>query len=753
MKTKILIYVLYVATLVVMAAATIVEKYHGTDYAAAHVYGSWWFTALWAVLAAASVWYFLKRKVRRFSVVALHLSFVVILLGALLTHLTAERGMIKLRKGVTQTQYFVRSSTGKITPKELPFALRLTDFKVVYHDGTTAEQDYKSQLTILDGQEKHDATVSMNNILSYRAYRFYQSSYDNDMLGSVLAINSDPFGIPVTYCGYALLFFSLVWMLVARRGPYRELLRKAARNRGVFILLVAVSLAFGGSLRASALNVLPKETADKFGRLSILYNGRICPLQTYAQDFTRKLCGSSSYNGYTAEQVLTGFIFWGDEWSQEPLLKIKSGELKSTLQLPDYVSLNTFFNDDMGGYILGPYVEEFYAGNNDKFHQQVNEIDGRLMLVMELRRAKTLKVFPYTYKGTTTWYTPIDMYPKYVEPERQKYMQNVFSIMYENALMQNFSSVDEVLVKMKKYQSLYGGSSIPSPFREKAERVYNAVPFSTVLFILNLTMGFLSLFLVIYRLTRRGGVEKRLLSRRVTDGTAIGVMLVSFLALTFCEALRWIISGNIPMGNGYETMLFVAWVVMLLSLAVCRRFSIVLTFGFLMSGFFLLVSHIGSMDPAIGNLMPVLNSPLLSAHVSVIMTGFAMLSITFICGLVALVLRMLPGGRAGEALERLDALRTLSLIFLYPALAFLGIGIFIGAIWANVSWGAYWSWDAKEVWALITFMVYGVAVHSVSLPRLSRPVFFHVYMVLAFLCILMTYFGVNYFLGGMHSYA
>jgi ABC-type transport system involved in cytochrome c biogenesis permease subunit len=203
------------------------------------------------------------------------------------------------------------------------------------------------------------------------------------------------------------------------------------------------------------------------------------------------------------------------------------------------------------------------------------------------------------------------------------------------------------------------------------------------------------------------------------------------------------------MSNGYETMLLMAWFIQLITLLLYHRFRILLTFGFLLSGFFLLVSHISQMDPQIGRLMPVLNSPLLTIHVSIIMMSFALLSLTFFCGLTALGLRLFKKG--GD--ETIAALGMLSRVFLYPALTTLGLGIFIGAIWANISWGTYWSWDPKEVWALITFMVYAVVVHTQSLPVFRKPMAYHIYVTLAFLTILMTYFGVNYILGGMHSYA
>jgi len=249
---------------------------------------------------------------------------------------------------------------------------------------------------------------------------------------------------------------------------------------------------------------------------------------------------------------------------------------------------------------------------------------------------------------------------------------------------------------------------------------------------------------------RNGSIGK---TAKVANVAGVAVSVVSLAALTACLALRWVAGGRVPMANGYETMLVMAWSVMLLSLVVCRRFRIIVPFGLLMSGFFLLVSHINYMNPQITHVMPVLQSPLLSVHVSVIMMSFALLSLTFVCGVTALLLRLIRGRNAPGIDVQTDSLALLSRLLLYPAVALLAVGVFVGAVWANVSWGTYWSWDAKEVWGLVTLLVYAVAVHEASLPFLRRPVGFHLFMVLAFLTIIMTYFGVNYFLGGMHSYA
>lgn len=752
---KKIIFILYILVLVCMAAATIVEKSQGTDYAHTHYYGAWWFILIWAVLAALGAFYIIKRKVKCASTLALHLSFIIILAGALLTHISAKRGMIHLRIGQPTDTYMAQDEEQGMKEEKLPFSLCLQKFEAKMHDGTNAVADYSSKFTVIDGDDKSEGEVSMNNIYSHRSYRLYQSSYDEDGKGSVLAINADPYGIPVTYTGYALLFISLVWMLFDPKGGYRKLLKSPLLKKGALMTALILSMGNIQTLHAESATgnlqnaVLPKETAEKFGELHILYNDRICPVQTFALDFCKKIYGARSYQGLTAEQVLSGWVFYGNTWANEPFIKIKSGEMKTAMNLPDYASLNTFFNREMGGYTIGQYVQEYYNGQQDKFHQQAADIDGKIQIIMELREGISLKVLPYTFTknvkatkdhsfikaGTTTWFSPVDKLPQAVEHQHALYIRNVFSLLNGDVKAGNTSRVNEFFVKMKKYQEVSSGNSLPTATQYKAERINNAFPFATILFMANLTLGFIALFYTIYRMTKKREVK-------VLDIALPILLVVSFLALTFGLVLRWIISGNVPMSNGYESMLTVAWFVMLIAIFMQFRIRLVMVFGFLLSGFFLLVSHINQMDPAIGQMMPVLNSPLLSMHVSIIMMSYALLSLTFICGIMGICMRS-----HGEELQ------ALSRVFLYPALTCMGFGIFIGAIWANVSWGNYWSWDSKETWALITFMIYAVVVHTQSLPVFRKPLVYHIYITLAFLSIAMTYFGVNYFLTGMHSYA
>ncbi|MBP7358236.1 MAG: cytochrome c biogenesis protein CcsA [Prevotella sp.] len=744
------IIILYAAIIIIMGIATFIEHSKGTMFASTEIYGSWWFCALWGILTAAAVFFLIISRIRKFGTILLHASFVIILIGALTTHIFSIKGIIHLRKGEMTSQYMATDEKNDMKIQNLPFGIKLDKFDVLYYNGTTAAKDYISNVTVIDGKNRVKGKISMNNVFSYQSYRLYQNSYDDDLHGTYLTINSDPYGIAISYTGYALLFISLIWMLVNPKGTYRKLFKSPLLKKG----LLSIILLFVFSPNEINANSLPDVSAVKFGKLDINYNNRICPIQTFAIDFTKKIYGSCSYKGFIAEQVLTGFIFWSNDWNNEPIINIKDIDLRERFGFSQYISLNQLFNKERGGYILGPLVQEYYQGNQDKMHKAVISIDDKVQLIMSLRQGEPLKIFPYMNNNNIIWLGPKDIMPKSMNGKQSMFIKNIFTLLNQSARTSNYKQFNDYISKIKIYQERNGGNSRPSITQIMAELTYNRIPFATILFIVNLTVGFLSLFYSIYQLTRKKQI--RLHADNIISLISLSILIFSFLCLTYCEILRWIISGNIPMANGYETMLIMAWFVMLFSLIAYKRFHILITFGFLMSGFFLLVSHIGQMDPQITPIMPVLSSPLLSIHVSIIMMSFALLSLTFICGLMAIILfsiNRISNSKYSAIESQLSSLCLLSRLFLYPAVATLGMGIFIGAIWANESWGQYWSWDPKEVWALITFMFYAVVLHTSSLPKLRKPLYYHAYITIAFLMILMTYFGVNYLLGGMHSYA
>lgn len=746
------VFTLYLIILIVLASATLVEHFVGTARTHELIYGSWWFTLLWAMLVVAGLALLVRRYRKRrltftaVNTVAIHLAFVIILVGALVTHLTARQGIIHLRGDQPTHQMMVMDGADEEHAETLPFYVRLDQFHVSYHPGTTSPADYATHFSILNGPQTLHATVSMNHIYTFHHYRLYQASYDTDHLGSYLSVNHDPWGIGITYTGYALLFISLLALLLNPHGTFRQLLRSDLLRKTSLVLLTIFSLGQTLPVRAeSAVSapVVSRELASEMGQLYIHYHGRICPLQTFAKDFVTKLHGNSRYCGLDAEQVLTSWMFWPDAWFNEPIIHLKGKQLRQKLHLPEHTSVHAFFPE--GSYVLGPLVQEYQEGHRDALHKAAFDMDGRLQLVMELRRGSSLAIFPHTENNVTRWYSPADELPKDMSPMEQTFVRNVFHVIEQTVTEGKTEQAGLMLTKLRTYQQRNAGQSLPTETQWKAELLYNRWPIASILFMFNLFMG-LVLLHVLIKTTNDPLGRFHHIPYRWCVGLSRGLLLLALLSLTFCLVLRGIISDSLPLSNGYDTMLLMAWLVMLSMLVASFAFRalrlLTCSFGFLLSGFFLLVSHINAMDPAIGPIMPVLNSPLLSVHVSIIMIGFALLALTFACSVTGLLVR-----------NREQMMLLFSRLLLYPAVVALSLGIFIGAVWANISWGNYWTWDPKETWALISLMVYAIPLHASMVKSLQRPRTFHKFMVAAFLTLIMTYFGVNYFLEGMHSYA
>lgn len=768
----------------VLAAATFVEKSFGTDFVVRYVYHSWWFVLLWGWVAFSGCAALLRRQFRG-ALIALHASLLLILLGALLTFLTARRGVVHLRLGVPADSFQEETLHGKVTAR-LPFTMRLEQFSVRYHPGSEMPADYETSFMIQEEQTSSpvSGTVSMNRIFSYRGIRFYQTSYDVDGKGSYLSLNEDRYGIPVTYAGYFLLFASLIWMLCDRKGGFRSLWRNPRLHRLMMLCCLLVSAS-----EAHALPTLREDRAQEFGQLLVSYQGRVCPMQTLALDLVRKLHGSDRYQHYSAEQVLAGLLFYAAEWDAEPLVRVKDTGLRQVLRCGKYVSVNQLVQSDTsenisgdaseGGYVLQPYVEEYYRGNHSKLNKAAVELDERLQLLALLRQGSMMRVFPMAPCGDLSkrqsveqsedgteglslgrtvgescgevrWYSPVDSLPAATSRAQQLFVREAFGWLYEYGVRRGDDTVlRDMLSKIRSYQEQYGGNSVPDPFRLRAEHWYNRFPVVGMLYKVNLTVGMVLFLTLIFALLKNRPLPY--IRNPWMRGGVWGLLGGVFALLTAHIALRWVICGRLPMGNGYETMLLLAWLVLLLSVLLNRRFPALVSFGFLLSGFFLLVSGFSQMDPVMTHLVPVLSSPLLSIHVSLIMSAYALLSFTALCAIVSLLLQVLHRLSECRQAEQQESLLLLSRLFLYPGIALLAAGIFVGAIWANVSWGRYWGWDPKEVWALINLLLYAVPLHGFRVFR--SPVRYHLYMLFCFLTVLMTYIGVNYFLGGMHSYA
>lgn len=684
---KILI-LLYTSITLILAIATFVEAKYGTEFIKNICYGSSWFFALWAVIGIWGIIYLFKRKIwNRPAALLLHTAFIVILVGAGITWIFGEQGMMHIREGETSHTFITTNDT---TVRNLPFEVKLNKFSISYYQGTNAPANYASTISIIENNNiVAESDVSMNNIFSHHGYRFYQSSYDEDGHGSWLSINHDPIGIGITYTGYILMAIAMLFVLCSKKCGFRKLLKNPLLQKATFCIVACIALNTNTFAQETERikPIWPRESADSARSRQIIYNDRIAPFNTLARDFTLKLYGKPSYKGLTAEQVVGSWLLFPDVWSKEAMIQIKSDDLREKIGVKGKYARYIDFFDENGQYKLALLWQELQADTNktqpSSLEKAISQANEKVALITMLQQHTLIRPLPNNI-------TPVS-----------------------NAKIQ-------------------------------AELLYNQIPFCKILFMANLTFGFIALFLLIYKLVRLNNIT---FSKATTILKIF--LLISFIFHSIGMGLHWYVSGRIPLGNGYETMMFVAWCILLIANVLQKKISYFIPFGFLLSGFALLVAYLGQKNPQITQLMPVLHSPLLSIHVSILMMAYALYGFVTLNGIVAIFLHLKS---KEQYAEQISALTILNKVLLYPATFFMGCGIFIGAVWANISWGTYWSWDPKETWALITFLVYASTFHTESVEKFNKPIFFHTFIVIAFLTVLMTYFGVNNLLGGMHSY-
>lgn len=721
-KHIVIINSLYTLLVVCMGFSTIVEKFFGKDYVSEVIYGSWWFAALWALTAIVSMLYLIRKKVyRRFAVMMLHTSFIVILIGAMTTHVTSREGTLHLRKGEAVAAF----TDNEGVACALPFDICLKDFEIVHYPGTDAVMDYKAHIIVDSNGTEEEACISMNNIGKVSGYRFYQSSYDADGQGTVMLVAFDPYGIAITYTGYLLLLAGLI--LCSRHSRIRLLLRIASRPA---LTMLVLCLCCG---QARAGETVDKEIADEMGQVAVLYNGRICPLNTAATDFVTKLCGKSTWQGMSANEIFLNWTIFYTEWENRPIIKVKDREVQKILGIDGKWACVRDFYTSQNEYKLKDKISDVSLSESTR--KAIRETDEKIQVVTMFYNSELLRIFPLSNNGVIEWHKPGSTeLPHDVGEAEFQFINHAMDHLVMSILAQDVTRARSIITKITLYQKEKAQGILPSAALMQAEIIYNKLQASvwTVFVILTFSLLFCVMFF-----------SKRP-ERRVRICHTVFVLLLT-IYITLLIALRWWISGHVPMSNGFETMLFMAWISMLLSLILTRHFPVMKAFGPVVSSFCLLVAMLASGNPQITQLMPVLQSPLLTFHVVFVMLAYAILAIITLIAIQCLALRL----RTSE-MERMTAL---SQFLLYPSVAFLDIGIFIGAVWANVSWGTYWSWDPKETWALITLMVYAIPLHQSSLWQSRKPRSYHWFVLLSFLTVLMTYFGVNYFLSGMHSYA
>jgi cytochrome c-type biogenesis protein CcsB len=651
----------------------------------------------------------------------------------------------------------VRVSYGSST-RQLPFSLTLDDFIIERYPGSNSPSGFKSRVTLADAA--NDAgfqyDIYMNHILKYRGFRFYQSSYDPDEMGTVLSVNHDPAGMLTTYTGYGLLFLFIILTLLNRRSFFRTVRpgfwsSRYRKTAAVIVLALAASLM---PVSAQKL-VLDKDAADSFGGLLVQdQKGRTKPLYTVSSDILRKVARENSLDGLSPMQVFLGCSLDFYHWQQVPLIKVSNEELRQLLRLTgDHAAFSDIvtFGED-GGYRLSAYVEKAYAkaeSERSRFDKEVIKVDERVNICYMMSKGEFMRIFPLR-DGTDHWGMVQEAVRNEIGAEDSLFVLSAVPMWVQAVTSVGKSRTDpeEILAALKQYQRLHAGYELPSEGKVKAELFYYRAKIFEKLFPWYATVGLIMITVIITFIIRgreQSGVLLKILASLIAAG---------FIFHTLGLGIRWYISGHSPMSNGYESMLFISWVTLLAGLIFSRRSLLTLAATSVLGGLTLMVAHLSFMDPEITNLVPVLKSYWLTLHVSVITGSYGFLGLGAILGLVVLIMMLFVNSRNRERISTvIDEITVINYRSLTLGLYFLTVGTFLGAVWANESWGRYWGWDPKETWSLITIIVYTLVTHSRMIPGMKETYTFNLLSLFALSSVLMTYFGVNYYLSGLHSYA
>ena len=751
-----------------LAVATFIEKYHGTAAAKAMIYYSPLFFLLQFLLVANFLVIAVKYqylKLRRWGLMLVHTSFIIILLGALTSFQFGEEGILHIREGESTDQIAVRQ--GDLTTfHTLPFTVELEKFTLTRYPGSSSPSSYESELLVhVDGQTRRER-VFMNNVLDIKGYRFFQASYDPDEQGTVLSVNRDVAGRNITYTGYLLLVIGLIISLVGKNSRFMALsrrlkeLRSVAQSATMILALLALSVSVDAKKETSPmLDAVQKYTvspehAAKFGALPIQsHSGRMMPINTFSSEILRKLHKADKIGKLNSDQFLLSLLAMPDMWMRVPFIALSNPELANYYDLTDGECAYLQMFDKNGDYKLQEKLEDAYnkmPAQRTRFDKDLLKLDEQINIFHQLINYQMLNLFPKEDDPNHKWYAAGDDLSAFTGKDSMfvSRIMGWYLAEVQDALQKgDWSKADEVIDMIGTYQQAKNKTLDISAKRIEAELKYNKMDVFRQCKIGYLILGGLLLVLSFVMLFKQ--------QKWMKFGIwilGVGVLLV-FTYHMYGMGMRWYIGGYAPWSNSYETMVYVAWATVLAGLLFVRRSTVTFALATLFGGIILFVSGLNWMDPEINPLVPVLKSPWLMFHVAVIVAAYGFFGISCLIGLTNLVLTSIAGKKNTALLKaRIKELTIVNEMALWVGLALMTVGTFLGAVWANESWGRYWGWDPKETWALITMVVYAVVTHLHLVKRWYSDWLFNLCSVVAFSSVLMTFFGVNYFLSGMHSY-
>ena len=661
---------------------------------------------------------------------------------------------------------------------QIPFNIKLNDFIAEKYPGT--EKSYSSFMSkvSVDGDQKFDYDIYMNHILNHKGYRFFQASFDPDEKGTILSVNQDFFGTFITYLGYILLYIGLLGIMFYGKTRFKDLGKKLKKLKQKRIATtIILFLIFTNSYSQNDYShknqnfisdsviknyVIDEIHSKKFGEVIIQDSGgRMKPLNTFSSELLRKVSKSDKYNGLNSDQVFISILRNPLAWYSEPLIYIKRGNdsIRSVIGIDSDQKFASFidFFDGKGNYKISKFLEKAYKSSlPNQFEKDFIETDRRVNLLFSALEGEILKIFPIPNDSNNKWISSSEVSSENFETVDSLFTTNIIPLylreLDKSLVSKNYQNADKILESIKGFQIKYGEKILPSDDKIKAEILYNKYDIFKTLFLYYFLAGLIFfLFIIIQIFISNKKLNKLFKYLFIVFRSFIFIL---FVIHTFGLIARGYISGHAPWSDAYESMIYVSWATMGIGLLFARKSDLTLASTSFVTSMILMIAHWNWMDPSIANLVPVLDSYWLMIHVSIIVGSYGPFALATILGIVALILMILCTKSNYLIIKnKLSEITIINELALTIGLIMLTIGNFLGGMWANESWGRYWGWDPKETWALISILIYAFVLHMRLIPKMRGMWLFNLMSIIAFASIVMTYFGVNFYLVGLHSYA
>ncbi len=672
-------------------------------------------------------------------------------------------------------------------PLEIPFGIRLNDFQLDRYPGSNSPSSYASEVTVVkpDG-EKYDYRIFMNRTMHEGNYLFFQSSYFPDESGTVLSVNNDPGKWP-TYFGYLVLTIGFVLNFFDKKSRFAKL-TKQINGKDLASIAVAALLSFGAvssyAQEATQTNqaqqeteqnfikqLTPKEmanylndykassapTAEKFSRLVVQdHQGRMKPMSTMNRDIVSKVSRKSEFLGMNYDQIVLGMLARPDIWKDVKIIKVKTPQLKKFLGIPEnrkYIAFSEVFKNSK--YSLAGEVEkanQVKVSERGTYERDIIKVDERVNIIYAVFNGALFNIFPQVptenidiAKENSKWYSPLDAISTFKDMN-QTAVQSMIRGLVQSVSIFDWEKSNTYIGMIKTYQEKIG-----SDVNLTKSEIENEILFNEIDLFPKLTLAYLFLGLIMLVAAFVTVFKPEFKSKKLTF-VFFALLFVLFAIQTFGMGFRWIISGHAPWSNLYESLLYISWSAIFAGVVFFRKSLLALSAAIIVAAIFMFTAHLTGIDPQITNLVPVLKSYWLTIHVSILTASYGFFGLSAIIGFMTLIMFIFRKNRPhiDENIKQVTAINEISLII---GLAAITIGNFLGGVWANESWGRYWGWDPKETWAYVSIVVYAIVLHLRFIPKLNNQFTFATTSLMSFGAILMTYFGVNFYLSGMHSYA